>query len=104
MKRAPRLKPRRPSLRINRSELDGHARIQGRLRAGPGAHARSAAAGNGAADRVVVVEAELVLPVAIGHPDIDHVALLLTKHRLRRVEGQADRLRVELDLGRIDTV
>jgi hypothetical protein len=39
-----------------------------------------------------VVKTELVLPVAVGHPDVDVVAPFPAPHRLRSIEGQADRL------------
>src|SRR5207237_740114 len=53
----------------------------------------------GAGNAVVVVEAELVLPVAVGNPEIDEVRVLRTPDRLGGVEGQTDRFRIELDFG-----
>src|ERR1700683_3157301 len=46
----------------------------------------------------IVIEAELVLPVAIGDPDVHEVGVLLAPHRLGGVEGQTDRFAVEFGL------
>src|SRR6516164_1240820 len=78
-----------------KSELHGDAAIDGRLGTGMVAHAGRDVAGRA----VLVVETELVLPVAIGHPDVDKVSVFRAPHRLPGVEGQADRLGVELDGG-----
>src|SRR5262245_66092706 len=78
-----------------KSELHGDAAIDGRLGTGMVAHAGRDVAGRA----VLVVETELVLPVAVGHPDVDKVRIFRTPHRLRGIEGQADRLGVELDGG-----
>src|SRR5262245_34070615 len=46
-----------------------------------------------------MVEAELVLPVAVGNPEIDEVGVLRSPYCLAGVEGQTDRLAVELNCG-----
>jgi hypothetical protein len=79
-----------------RSKFHGDAGVERRLRAGVVAHTRRDIA-NGAG---LVIEAELVLPVAVGDPDVDEVGELRTPDRLRGVEGQTDRLGVELNRGR----
>src|SRR5206468_1378552 len=74
---------------IRSLELHGDARIERRFGAAVGActvRRQRADAGHR-----VVIEAELVLPVAIGHPDIDEMRIFRTPGSLRRVEGQADR-------------
>ena len=83
---------------FSRSELHSDATVHRGLGAAVGALAGRgdrADAGHG-----VVVEAELVLPVAVGHPEIDEVRVLVTPDGLPGVEGQTDRFAVELDLGR----
>src|ERR1700751_522849 len=84
------------SVQFNRSELHGDASVDRRLGAGVVAHA-----GRDVARRAGgVIEAELVLPVAIGNPDVDEVGELRTPDRLRGIEGQTDRLGGELHSGR----
>src|SRR3954469_14542069 len=83
--------------RIRRLELHGYAGVERRFGAGVGAgtiRCQGADAGHR-----IVVEAELVLPVAIRNPDVDEVRVFRTRERLAGVEGQADRFAVELDLG-----
>ena len=47
----------------------------------------------------IVVEAEFVLPVAVGHPEVNEVRVFRAPHSLAGIERQADRFAVELDLG-----
>src|ERR1700712_314459 len=81
---------------IRWSELHGYAGVERAL--GAGIIARTRSQGTGGAGRMV--EAELVLPVAIGHPDVDEVRILFAHEGLAGVEGQSDRFAVELGLGR----
>src|SRR3569833_2867968 len=84
---APRHRP------IKRSELYGHTGIHRLLGAG-----MVADTGRDVANPAgLVVDAELVLPVAISHPEIDVVRVFRAPDRFAGVEGQADRLRVQLD-------
>src|SRR5215475_10142772 len=80
---------------IRWSELEGDTGVERAL--GAGAVVLSSRSTVGAGERRVVIEAELVLPVAIGHPDIHEVAVFGAPDRLGGVHGQTDRLRVELD-------
>src|SRR5215471_16875403 len=57
-----------------KSELHSDAAIDGRLGTGMVAHAGRDVAGRA----VLVVETELVLPVAVGHPDVDKVRIFRT--------------------------
>src|ERR1700755_387225 len=76
-------------------EFYGDAAIDRRFRTGIVAHA-----GRHVADStVLMVDAELVLPIAVGNPDVDEVAVLISPHGFGGVERQTDRLRVELDRG-----
>src|ERR1700712_1460631 len=77
-------------------ELHSYAGVERAL--GAGIIARSRSQGTGGTGRMV--EAELVLPVAIGHPDVDEVRVLLAQEGLAGVKGQSDRFTVELGLGR----
>src|SRR5712671_4726459 len=89
---------------VRRSELHRHTGVERALGAGTawtGDAAYGGRAGNGGS---VVIEAELVLPVAIGNPDVHIVGPFRTPDRLGGVEGQADRLRIELNLGSEDIV
>src|SRR5579871_5156046 len=65
---------------VRRSELHSDAGVARGFRAGAviltGRHAA------GAGERPVVIEAELVLPVAVCHPDVDEVAPLVAPNRL----------------------
>src|SRR6266446_9922205 len=79
-------------------ELHSDAGVERRLGAGAVAHGDGAQSGS-AGQGPVVIEAELVLPVTVGHPDVHEVAVFWTPNRLRGVEGQSDRFRVELDRG-----
>src|SRR6202163_1375385 len=81
---------------IRQLELHGDAGVNRRLRTGVGAHAVH---GANAIDRTGMVETELVLPVAPGNPHVDEVSVLRTINRLAGVEGQTDRLAVQLGLG-----
>src|SRR4030081_1458638 len=83
---------------VNRSELHRDAGVQRGFGAGAVAHGDAAHNGR-AGEGPVVIEAELVLPVAIGDPDVDEVRVLRAPEGLGGVEGQTDRLRVELDRG-----
>src|SRR3984893_5209695 len=90
---------RHPWRRIRRLELHRDASIGGRLGAasawtGDTAYGSRARKGGG-----VVVEAELVLPVAVGDPDVDEVRVFRAPDRLGSVHGQTDRLGVKFDLG-----
>src|ERR1700694_2846373 len=83
--------------RIRRLELHSNTGVERRFGAGVGAC-------TGCRDRAdaghrIVVEAELVLPVAIGNPHVNEVRVFRTGEGLAGVEGQADRLAVELCLG-----
>src|SRR5260370_13155548 len=78
-------------------ELHSDAGIERRLGAGAVAHGNGAQSGS-AGQGPVVIEAELVLPVAVRHPNINEVGVFWPPNRLRGVEGQSDRFRVELDL------
>jgi len=82
---------------IRWSELHGHAGIDGRFGAGVGALAGCCDGAD--AGHCVVIEAELVLPVAVGNPEVDEVGVLRADEGLGGVEGQTDRFRVELGLG-----
>src|SRR6202047_2000392 len=84
---------------IRRLELHRDTGVNRRLRTGVGAHAVH---GANAIDRTGMVETELVLPVAPGNPHVDEVSVLRTPDRLAGVEGQTDRLAVQLGLGRHD--
>src|SRR5580704_12395490 len=80
-----------------RLELHRDAGIDGRFGAAVGA---LAGCRDGAdTRRGVVIEAELVLPVAVGDPQVDEVRVLRTHDRLAGVEGQTDWFAVELGLG-----
>src|ERR1700732_1210494 len=57
-------------------ELHGHAAIDGRFGAGVGALAGCCDGAD--AGHCVVIEAELVLPVAVGNPEVDEVRVLRT--------------------------
>ena len=46
----------------------------------------------------IVVEAELVLPIAPRDPDVDEVRILRAQDRLTGDEGQTDRFAVELGI------
>src|SRR5271166_5220997 len=83
------------STHVRRSELHGDAGVDRRLRTAVVAHAWRDIAGRAGG----VIEAELVLPVAVGNPDVDEVGELRTPDRPRGVEGQTDRLGVELNRG-----
>src|SRR5215468_4355910 len=87
---------------IRWSELEGDTGVERAL--GAGAVVLSGRSTVGAGERRVVIEAELVLPVAIGHPDVHEVGVLGTPDRLGDVHGQTDRLRVELDCGIVHAV
>ena len=76
-----------------RLELHGRADIHRLFGAAVGADAVDGADAGG----LVVVEAELVLPVAIGDPGIDHVGVFRTPDGLGEVECQTDRLGVDFD-------
>src|SRR5258708_40062760 len=77
-------------------ELHSDAGVERRLGAGAVAHGNGAQSGS-AGQGPVVIEAELVLPVAVRHPNINEVGVFWPPNRLRGVEGQSDRFRVELD-------
>src|ERR1700686_3646745 len=81
---------------IRQLELHRNAGIERRFGAGVGAC-------TGCRDRAdaghrIVVEAELVLPVAICNPGVNEVRELRAHERLTGVECQADRFAVELGL------
>src|SRR5258708_3873309 len=79
------------SRRWFRSELHADAGVERRFGAGvvTGAHRT-----------VLMIKSELVLPVAICHPDIDEVTVFRSPHQLAGVKRQPDRLAVQLGLGR----
>src|ERR1700694_4659773 len=82
---------------IRQLELHRNAGIERRFGAGVGActgRRKRADAGHR-----IVVEAELVLPVAIGNPDVNEVRVLRACEGLAGVKRQADRFAVELGLG-----
>src|SRR5258708_1989124 len=84
--------------RIRRLELHRYAAVDGRFGAGVGAL-------TGCCDRAdaggrVVIETELVLPVAIGNPEVDEVRGFRADEGLAGVKRQTDRFAVELGLGR----
>src|ERR1700754_4086008 len=83
---------------VDRSELHRDAGVHRGFGAGAVAH-RGAADDGSAGKGPVVIEAELVLPVAIGDPDVDEMRVLRAPDGFGGVEGQTDRLRVELDGG-----
>src|SRR3984885_2211565 len=84
--------------KIRLSELHSDAGVDGRFCAGVGALARTS---NGADTRFgVVVETELVLPVAIGNPSGHELRVLRTPEGLGSIEGQTDRFAVQLGLAR----
>src|SRR5206468_9269968 len=103
--RAQRMAPRGTSRRhrlspggtARRLELYRDAAIDGRFGAGVGA----LAVGGERADagHSIVVEAELVLPVAIGDPEVDEVRILRAHESLAGIERQTNRFAVELGLG-----
>src|SRR3978361_840181 len=74
------------------SELDRDTGVQGLLGAGAGHRADAGTAG-------VVIETELVFPVAIRDPDVHVVRVLRTPDHLAGIEGETDRLAVDLRLG-----
>src|ERR1700738_329112 len=80
---------------IRWSELHGYAGVERALGAGVVADTRRDDALSG----VVMVEAEFILPVAIGNPDIYEVRVFLTPECLAGVKGQTDRFAIELGLG-----
>src|SRR6201987_372382 len=89
----------RHSKLVGRLELNGDTGIERGLGAGAArtGHAiQGSRASNGG--RVMVL-AELVLPVAVGDPNVDEVGVFRAPDRLGSVQGQADRLGGEFDLG-----
>src|SRR5215203_3443995 len=86
-----------PGATARRLELYRDAAIDGRFGAGVGA----LAVGCKRADtgHRIVIKTELVLPVAIGDPEVDEVRVLRAHEGLAGVERQTDRLAVEFGLG-----
>src|SRR5438445_6724679 len=86
-----------PGGTARRLELYRDATIDRRLGAGVGA----LAVGREGADtgHRIVIKTEIVLPVAIGDPEVDEMRVLRTHEGLAGVERQTDRLAVELGLG-----
>src|ERR1700730_3338785 len=82
--------------KIRRLELYRNAGVDGRF----GATIGALAGGRKGADTwfCVVIEAELVLPVAIGNPDVNEVRLLRACEGLAGVESQTDRFAVQFGL------
>src|ERR1700690_4020780 len=78
---------------IRRLELHSDTGVNGRL--GAGVRADSTGVQGADARSRIVVEAELVLPVAVGHPSRHELRVLRTQERLGGVESQADRLAVD---------
>src|ERR1700730_2904500 len=85
---------------VRRLELYRDARIERRLGAGATRTTGHAVDGSRAGKRGgVVIEPELVLPVAKGAPDVNEVRVFRAPDRLGSIHGQTDRLGVEFDLG-----
>src|ERR1700712_1471884 len=82
---------------IRWSELHGYAGVERALSAGVCACACCRERAD--ARRRIVIEAELVLPVAIGDPDVNEVRVLRARKGLAGVEGQTDRFAIEFGLG-----
>src|SRR5438045_4197705 len=88
-----------PGKTVRWLELHGDAGVErgfGAASAWTGNAAYSSRAGK---RRGVMIEAELVLPVAVGHPYVDKVRVFRPPDRLGSVQRQTDRLGVEFDLG-----
>src|SRR5260370_31840618 len=82
--------------RIRRLELHRHAAIDGRFGAGVGA--LTGCRNRADAGHRIVIEAELVLPVAVGNPEVDEVRVFRADKGLAGVKRQTDRLAVEFGL------
>src|SRR6266702_1161307 len=80
-------------------ELHRDAGVERRLGAASARTGNAAYGSRAGKRRGVMIEAELVLPVAVGDPDIDKVRIFRAPDRLGSVHGQTDRLGVEFDLG-----
>src|SRR5216684_104836 len=83
--------------RIGRLELHRDAGVERRL--GAGVRACTGCRERADAGHRIVVEAELVLPVAIGNPYINEVRIFGACEGFAGIEGQTDRFAVELGLG-----
>src|ERR1700757_4514674 len=84
--------------RMGQLKLQGDAGVDGLFSAAVGAR-RSRTSKYTDTGIVVVVKAELVLPVAIGNPGCKELRVLRPPYRLAGIKGQTDRFAVQLGLG-----
>src|ERR1700761_1553866 len=86
--------------RIRRSELHGDTGVERRFGAAVGAPDGTSDHNVTDAQFGIVVEAELVLPVAVGNPHRHELRVLLSPDRLAGVESQTNGFAVQFRLGR----